>query len=140
MRLIKRGFPYLLALVALLASGSHLQHTILFFDPANDMVSGWEEHTKLIRGALPADVYEAGYLEEADLPDSPALHDPAEFFLTQYGIAPVVLVEGFGPEWIIGNFGGASIVSIEPWLKEQIGEYTIQNLGFGIYVIHDIEN
>jgi len=140
MRPIKRALPYLLALVALVASGSHLLHSIRFFDPANDMVSGWEEHMKLVREALPADVYEAGYLEKTDLPDSQALHDPAEFFLTQYGVAPVVLVEGFGPEWIIGNFGGASIKRIEPWLQEELGQFTIQSLGFGIYVIHDIEN
>jgi hypothetical protein len=87
--------------------------------PSNDMVSGWEQKMKSIRQALPADVLTVGYLEKADLPGSTALHDPAEFFLAQYGLAPVVLERGFGAEWIVGNFGGGvSVETLTSWLDE----------------------
>jgi hypothetical protein len=141
MKTLKKAAPWLLAALCLIASGLHFTETMRSFDRSKDMVSSWEEHMKLIRDAIPEDVFIVGYLEPADIPDSTVQHDPAEFFLTQYGIAPVVLTRGFGDEWTIGNFGGnVPLESLSPWLDQRLGKHEVQDLGFGIFIIHDLEN
>lgn len=110
------------------------------FDYATDKVSPWEERTKRIQGALPQDVYQIGYLERADVPGVVARHDDREFFIVQYGMAPVVVSPGFGWEWTIGNFGNSvPLDAIQLWLDEELGSHDLQDLGFGIYLIHDLE-
>ncbi len=141
MKEIRKIAPYLLAVICLIASGMHVSATFRFFDLSRDMVSQWDEHMRLIREAIPADVRTVGYVEQADIPDSAALHDPAEFFLTQYGIAPIVLTRGFGQEWTIANFGGKiPLESISSWLDLRLGKYRVQELGFGIYILQDLED
>jgi hypothetical protein len=141
MKTVKQAMPYLLAVLCISASAIHVLDGYKSMDPSRDMVSGWEQRMKTIRAVLPAGVYEAGYLENADVPDSSASHDPAEFFLAQYGVAPVVLVRGFGPEWLIANFGGRiPFESVKPWLDRELGEYEVREMGFGLYLIHDTGN
>lgn len=143
MNSIRRGAPYLLASICILASGFHFLEDLRSLKPATlaeDMVSPWDERMKKMREALPPDVFVIGYLEQSNIPESQATYDSAEFFLTQYGMAPVVVENGFGQEWIIGNFGNTIPPElIKPWLDEALGEYTIQDFGFGMYLIHDIE-
>ena len=144
MRKIRHFAIFLLAVICISASGFHLFEELKFLEPDSfyrDMVSPWEEHMKLIREALPPGVYEISYLEKSNIPNSNAIYDSAEFWLTQYGMAPVVLVNGFGYEWMLGNFGNTvPLESIKPWLAEELGEYTIQDFGFGIYLIHDLKD
>lgn len=104
------------------------------------MLHPWEERMKSIRENLPPNIFIVGYLESTDIFPSDK-YDDAELFMTQYGMAPVVLRMGYEFEWIIGNFGNAiPLQSIESWLDQRLGNYTIQNLGFGIYLIHRIGN
>jgi hypothetical protein len=103
------------------------------------MVSPWEEHMKLIRENLPQNIFVVRYLEATDI-TSDGKYDEAELFMTQYGVAPVALVMGIKPEWVIGNFGNdISLHTIKNWLDQRIEGYTISNLGFGIYLIHRIK-
>ncbi|HVN16071.1 MAG TPA: hypothetical protein VMT73_10065 [Anaerolineales bacterium] len=141
---VKSLLPYLLAILCLAAGGYHLFETLSTFklsDVTNEMVSTWEVHMKVVQAAIPSNVFVASYLENADIPNSNSKYDEAEFFLVQYGVAPVALKRGFGEEWIIGNFGNTvSLKTIKPWLDQKLGKYTIQDLGFGLYVIHDIKD
>jgi hypothetical protein len=137
MKRFRPTLPYLLALACLLAGGAHALKAYRTMSASRDVVTSWEEHSKSILAALPDDVFVAGYVERADLPGSLEVFDEPEFFITQYGVAPVVLVPGLEQEWIVGNFGGSvSLQSVEPWLERELGEYTVQDLGFGIYLIH----
>jgi hypothetical protein len=133
----KSILPWLLALLCLAASGAHVLKAQRLMNEPRDVVTGWEEKSKSILAALPDGVYKAGYVERADLPGSTAVFDEAEFFITQYGVAPVVLVPGLDQEWIVGNFGGSeSLQTLEPWLERELGSYTLQDLGFGLLLIH----
>lgn len=144
MKLMKRVAAYLLVILCLSAGGVHFMAEVNDLGPSSlsaDMVSGWEQHMKLIRELIPPDVYVAGYVEKANLPGPRTRYDDAEFFMTQYGVAPIALVKGIRQEWIIGNFGSTvSLESIKPWLDQNLGRYEVQELGFGIYLIHDLEN
>ncbi len=143
MNRIRNLLPYLLAFLTIAAGGYSLLGAVRTFkmtDVTNEMVSSWEVHMRDVQAAIPSDVYVASYLEKSDIPNSNSVYDQAEFFLVQYGVAPIALKRGFGEEWIIGNFGNTvSLKTIKPWLDQKLGKYTIQSLGFGLYVIHDIE-
>lgn len=137
MNTLKSFLPWLLALLCLMASGAHVLKAYRSMSDSRDVVTGWEEKSKTILAALPEDVFMAGYVERSDIPGSTAVFDEAEFFITQYGVAPVVLAPGLEHEWIVGNFGsGVTRQSLDPWLERELGSYAVQDLGFGIYLIH----
>ncbi len=105
---------------------------------SEEMVSKWESRIQVLREALPADVTQVGYVDDAALNGDASLLDVNEFQLMQYSVAPVAIDSGLKHEWIIGNFNEDS--KLEPWLAGQIGEYELQGFGFGLYLIHDVEN
>jgi len=107
-----------------------------FVDPPKvliqkDGAANWEERMKPVREHLPATILEVGYV--SDLEDTALIQ---EYSLTRYALAPVVVRTGVEFEWIIGNFTQPGFESI---LDEQIPSgYTVEKLGFGIYLIHRI--
>ena len=88
--------------------------------------------------ALPADVILVGYIDDSVLNNDPALFDANEFQLMQYSVAPAAMDSGMNHEWIIGNFNDDA--NLKTWLTDQIGAYELQGFGFGVYLIHDVEN
>lgn len=92
---------------ALLSSGLALRQAL---DPppwavAQDEISRYEARFRLLRSALPREGI-AGYLSEPWRPP----HDLdwlKGFFLTQYALAPLVVVDGTAPPFVIGNFRSA---------------------------------
>jgi len=93
---------------------------------------------RLVEAVLPSGVSVAGYLENADLKGLTSVQDLAEFFLTQYGLAPVVLQKGYDHEWIVGNFGHTLAQHELSVLDQMLGPHTTQDFGFGIYLMHRI--
>lgn len=102
------------------------------------MVTSWDAHMQLVKAALPSEVSVAGYLENGDLKGSFSIQDLAEFFLTQYGLAPVVLQKGSDHQWIVGNFGHTLVPHELSVLNQMLGLHTTQDFGFGIYLIHKV--
>ncbi|MCQ3937419.1 MAG: hypothetical protein DPW18_10290 [Chloroflexi bacterium] len=107
-------------------------------NPSDEMVTKWEDHVRALREALPRDVNQAGYVDDSIVSGNPKSLDGNEFQLMQYSVAPVALEIGIGQEWIIGNF--ADDVDFRSWLDEQIGAHEVQGFGFGLYLIHDLED
>lgn len=105
---------------------------------SEEMVSKWEERIQSLHEALPADVIQVGYIDDSVLKNDPALFDANEFQLMQYSVAPAAMDSGMNHEWIIGNFNDDT--NLETWLTDQIGAYELQSFGFGVYLIHDVEN
>jgi hypothetical protein len=93
-----------------------------------------------IREALPGDVYVAGYQQNSGIPEVAAIDDPNGFFMSQYAVAPVVLVPAFGQEWTIGYFRGLPIRSIHALVGRRLEKFTIQHFGSGFYLIHHTGN
>ncbi|MBN8656646.1 MAG: hypothetical protein J0M11_13000 [Anaerolineae bacterium] len=105
---------------------------------SEEMVSKWEERIQSLHEAIPADVIQVGYVDDSALKNDPTLFDANEFQLMQYSVAPAAMDTGMKHEWIIGNFNDDE--NLETWLTEQIGAYELQGFGFGVYLIHDVEN
>jgi hypothetical protein len=103
--------------------------------PQNNPVDRWDERIQPIRNHLPEDVTLVGYVADWDIPDfeyNPIDQD-AEYVLTQYAMAPIMVKPGLEEEWIIGNFLHPDF---EAWLDQSLPSYEIRSLGFGIYLIH----
>lgn len=105
---------------------------------SEEMVSKWEERIQPLYEALPVGVTQVGYIDDSALNNDSTLFDADEFQLMQYSVAPVAIDSERRHEWMIGNFNDDA--NLETWLTEQIGAYELQGFGFGLYLIHDVEN
>ena len=141
MTVLRKSVPF--ALVVLSLGMAIYQFAVTFSsgewrNSSEEMVSKWEDRIQVLREALPADVTQVGYVDDAALSGDSSLLDVDEFQLMQYSVAPVAIDSGLNHEWIIGNFNEDS--NLEPWLAVQLGVYELQGFGFGLYLIHDVEN
>ena len=103
--------------------------------PDNNPVDRWEKRIQPVRNHLPEDITLVGYVADWDIPDleyNPIDQD-AEYVLTQYALAPIMVQPGLEQEWIIGNFIHPGF---ESWLDQSLPSYEIKSLGFGIFLIH----
>ena len=141
MPIIRKYTPLVLAVLFLAFAGYHFALTITsdeWRNPSDEMVSKWEDRLQALREALPAGVSQVGYVDDAALGGDPSQLDVNEFQLMQYSVAPVAIDSGLAHEWIIGNFNDDE--NLESWLAGQLGAYELQGYGFGLYLIHDVEN
>jgi hypothetical protein len=74
--------------------------------PGEDMVSAWEKRLRKSRLLLPNNGI-IGYMADWDLPDKSfaSKDQQIEFLLSQYTLAPLILVRGTDHKVIFGNFG-----------------------------------
>ena len=96
----------------------------------NDGAAQWEARMQAVRDRLPDSVQEIGYIAGPENLGSMI----EEYLLTKYFLIPVAVHQGTDDEWIIGNFTQSNVQEI---LDAQIPEdYTLEELGAGIYLIH----
>ena len=141
MPIIRKYTPLVLAILCLVIAGYHFALTTSsgeWRNSSDEMVSKWEERIQVLGEALPAGVTQVGYIDDAAISEDPALFDANEFQLMQYSVAPVAIDSKMKHEWIIGNLNDDK--NLEAWLTEQLGAYELQGFGFGLYLIHDVEN
>lgn len=138
---LRKSIPFILLALSLGMAVYQFVATLSVGELRNsseEMVSKWEERIQSLREAIPADATQIGYIDDSALKNDPALFDANEFQLMQYSVAPAAMDLGMNHEWIIGNFNDDA--NLEAWLTEQIGTYELQGFGFGVYLIHDVEN
>jgi hypothetical protein len=97
----------------------------------------WDTNVAVIRNKIPSDTKSVGYISDLNLENATAQQQALErneLLLTRYSLAPVAVIPGLKPEWIIGNFTNPAYRN---FLKENIKvPYTVDELGFGIFLIH----
>jgi len=137
---IRRSLPFVLTAFLLISEARLLLESLRMPEgpdrPLEAAIS-WDARMQSVIAALPSDVRVVGYLEAADLDASVPRQDVAEFYLTQYALAPVVLKDGADYDWIVGNFGAElQKTELPSILDRMLVSYSLQDLGFGIYLIH----
>ncbi|KAA0273560.1 MAG: hypothetical protein EDM79_09680 [Chloroflexi bacterium] len=140
MRFVRKSTPFLLAVLSLVLAVYQFSKTYSsgeWRNPSDEMVTKWEEHARALREALPSGVDQFGYADDSTVSGDQALFDLNEFFLMQYSLAPAALQIGVDQEWVIGNFNDNE--NIEAWLDETFGAHETQGFGFGLYLIHDLD-
>jgi hypothetical protein len=96
----------------------------------NDGAAKWEARMQSVRERLPESVREVGYISEAENTGAKV----EEYLLTKYALIPVAVRHGTDYEWVIGNFTQPGFQQL---IDAQIpGDYTLEKLGAGIYLIH----
>jgi len=96
----------------------------------NDGAAQWEARIQSVRERLPASVSEVGYISDSENVGATV----EEYLLTKYALIPVAVHQSAEYDWVIGNF---TQPGFQKTIDAQIsGDYTLEKLGAGIYLIH----
>jgi hypothetical protein len=108
-------------------------------DRSNDavVIAAWNERLSKLTAPIPFERGFIGYLSNADIPGAAFSSDDAEgeFVLTQYSIAPLILVRGTGQAWNILNLDDEIF---KKWLVENANEFEVIRSGGGMYLVHKV--
>lgn len=140
MRSIRLWLPAVFTVLSILAAGYQAFQYISagnWGKPQAEMITQWDTRLQPLRDALPDDLDRVGYLDKSIILGQHEVFDGEEFFMMQYSVAPVALEVGIQQTWIIGNFDRDTDFQI--WLDERIERYEIQSFGFGLYLIHRLD-
>jgi len=104
-----------------------------FTERSNDaaVISEWNERLANLIAPIPFERGFVGYLSAEDLPGTAFDSNDAEgeFVLTQYAIAPLILVRGNEQEWVILNLDRATY---KKWLQENENGFEVVRSGGGM--------
>ena len=106
-------------------------------DKGSEALDRWEAQLQPAREALPVKRGIIGYIGEWDVPgiEFAFLDQETEFILTQYALAPLVLVRGPVAEW---NIAILSQEAFQKWEADNQGLFEITPLKHNIYILHKL--
>ena len=78
-----------------------------------------------------------GYISDSAVPGIPydAANEEGEYILTQYAMAPVIIVKGTDQEWNIGNLSGRAF---QEWNARHAGAFQVTPLKGSLYLLQRI--
>jgi hypothetical protein len=134
---LARLFLFVVLAGSVAASARNLAATKQLGSIADDPVADWEQRFVAVKARLPFTRGFVGYISDSDVPG--AAFDPAndegEYVLTQYAMAPDILVRGTAEEWNIANL---SREAFQEWAPQHRGSFDITPLQSGLYLLHRI--
>ena len=102
-------------------------------------IDAWEARLQPVRKSLPISRGTIGYLVEWDVPGmkySPGDLE-AEYLLSQYALAPFILLRSPDAEW---NVALLDLESIHNWEQAHPGQYEIITLRRNVFLLHRLED
>lgn len=129
----------LIVLASLAASIQNLLATRSLGSTTDDPVADWEKRFAPIEAHLPFKRGVVGYISDSSIPGIPydAANDEGEYVLTQYALAPIIIVKGTNEEWNIANLSRSAF---EAWDKSNAGRYDVVPFKGGLYLLHRVGN
>ncbi|MBI5951541.1 MAG: hypothetical protein HY865_07770 [Chloroflexi bacterium] len=104
----------------------------------DEAVTIWDERLANLTALIPFERGFVGYVSAEDIPG--AVFEPddveGEFVLTQYAIAPLILVRGAEQEWNLLNLDPESY---EKWMRENSAEFKLVGSGGSVYLVKRVE-
>jgi len=78
-----------------------------------------------------------GYISDSAIPGIPydEANDEGEYILTQYAMAPVIIVKGTDQEWNIANLSGRAF---QEWNARHAGAFQVTTLKGSLYLLQRI--
>ena len=132
---VARALLFLMIGASVAASVHNLGTTPMLGSTTDDPVADWEQRFEAVKARLPFQRGFVGYISDSDV--SGASFDPAndegEYVLTQYAMAPVILIRGTAQEWNIANL---SSEAYQIWSARSSGLFEITPLRNGLYLLH----
>ena len=131
---LRRIFLGLIAAASLYASLKNLSSTADLGSISEDPVAHWELRFARLKEELPFVRGVVGYISDSDVPGAAfdAANDEGEYILTQYALAPIIIVRGTDQELNVANL---SQEALELWSARNQGEFEILPLGSGLYLL-----
>ena len=125
----------LIVLASVAASIQNLLATRSLGSVSDDPVADWEKRFEPIRARLPFKRGVVGYISDASVPGMPydAANDEGEYVLTQYALAPIIIVKGTNQEWNIANLDRAAFAA---WQQANGGTFDVTPFKGGLYLLH----
>ena len=104
--------------------------------PSHDIsVSNWDERVSTLTASIPFERGFAGYISDIDIPGISYDRDNlvGEFILTQFAIAPIILIQGTDQEWNILNL---TPQAYEKWSGTNANNFEVIKFGGELYLAH----
>ena len=132
---LQRILVILIAAASLYASLKNLLDTRDLGSISEDPVAHWQVRFGPLKGQLPFVRGVVGYISDSDVPG--AAFDPAneegEYILTQYAMAPIIIVRGTDQTWNIANLSPEAFAL---WAAGDHGQFDVLRLKGGLYLLH----
>jgi hypothetical protein len=134
---LRRGLLGVILLGSLAASTQNLFATRNLGSTTDDPVADWEARFQPVKAMLPFQRGFVGYISDSAVPGIPydAANEEGEYILTQYAMAPVIIVKGTDQEWNVGNLSG---LAFQEWNARHAGVFQITPLKGSLYLLQRI--
>lgn len=134
---VRRGVLILILIGSLYASIQNLISTQGLGSTTSDPVADWEKRFAPLKRQLPFVRGAVGYISDSSIPGISfnAPNDEGEYVLTQYVMAPIIIIKGTDQEWNIGNL---SPQAYSAWSQTNHGEFEVIPFKGGIYLLHRV--
>ncbi len=101
-------------------------------------VAIWDERLSNLIAPIPFERGLVGYISNEDIPGIAFDEDDAEgeYILTQYAVAPLILVRGTDQEWNILNL---DTTAYETWHQTNINDFELVGFGGGLYLVRKVD-
>lgn len=101
-------------------------------------VAIWDERLSNLIAPIPFERGLVGYISNEDIPGAAFDKDDAEgeYILTQYAIAPLILIRGTDQEWNILNL---DTTVYETWHQTNVNDFELVGFGGGLYLVHKVD-
>ncbi len=134
---VRRGVLILILIGSLYASIQNLISTRALGSLTDDPVADWEHRFEPLKKQLPFVRGVVGYISDSSIPgfNTDPANDAGEYVLTQYVMAPIIIMKGTDQEWNIGNL---SPQAYKAWSASNNGRFEVKAFGGGIYLFHRI--
>ncbi len=136
---LQRGLLALMVAASLVASVENLISTKALGSIGDDPVADWERRFVAIKERLPFRRGVVGYISDSSIPGVPynAANDEGEYVLTQYVMAPIIIVKGTDQEW---NIARLDPQGFQAWSRTNQGRFEVTAYKGGLYLLHRIGN
>jgi hypothetical protein len=112
----------------------HWQATI-HIEKGSEALEKWEDHLRPVRDVLPIKRGIVGFVSDWNVPgmEFDASDQQAEFLLTQYALAPLILVDGPVADWNVAILNKRAFAM---WQESNPGHFKIIPLKHNVYILH----
>jgi hypothetical protein len=130
-----RSLLGLFVLASLVASIQNLVATRTLGSTSDDPVADWERRFQPVKARLPFQRGFVGYISDSAIPriTFDAANDEGEYILTQYAMAPIIIVKGTDQEWNIANL---TPEAFKAWSAQNSGNFEVTPLRGSLYLLH----
>jgi hypothetical protein len=129
-----RAFIALVVVASLISSLQNLLFTRSLGSLTDDPVADWERRFGPLKAQIPYVRGAVGYISDSDVPGTTfdAANDEGEYILTQYAMAPIILVKGTDQEWNIANLSSQAFAA---WSTHHSGTFEVTPFKGGLYLL-----